>query len=216
MPESGDIVYALTNAFNVAAGDEPVSVQRGVIAGRGALTGRVGVREAPTAGEVLLVDAPISNPGSAGGALIDARGNLVGLVGRELRNAATETWIHYAIPVTTLAPFVATARSGASPNVASSPSLPTARASVDLRGIVPLPEWLDRTPPYVDSVTPGSPAAAAGLRSDDLVMFAGDKLIGSVAELRAALAATSPDKPIKLTVKRGNGLVTAPLKGKTK
>jgi S1-C subfamily serine protease len=211
-PETGEVVYAVTNAFNIAAGDEPLSVQRGVIAGRAKLTGRVGVREAPTPDEVLLVDAAISNPGAAGGALVDSNGRLVGLVGRELRNVATQTWVHYAIPTASLARFVS--GSGSTKAVAAPPNASPLRRNTDLRGIVPLPDWLDRTPPFVDSVEPGSSAAKAKLQADDLVLFVNDKLVGSVAELQAAFTAAAPDKSIRLTVKRNDALVTVELEGR--
>jgi S1-C subfamily serine protease len=211
-PATGEIVYALSNQFNIAAGDEPVSLQRGIVAGKAKLTGRVGVRESPTTDEVLLVDVAISNPGAAGGALVDAKGNLLGLVGRELYNVATETWIHYAIPASSLKNSFDGARS----TPTSVPAPIARRANADLRGIVPLPDWLDRTPPFVDSVEPGSLAEAAGLRSDDLVMFVDDRLVGSVLEMQAAFAASPTDKPIKLTVKRGAALTIVELKGRAK
>jgi len=212
-PDAGEVVYALSNAFNVAAGDEPVTLQRGVIAGSGSLTGKVGVRESPTTGEVLLIDAAVSNPGAAGGALIDANGTLVGIVGRELRNAATNTWIHYAIPGPTLVRFLSGAPP-ANPPISAAPA--TVPKKADLRGLVPLPDWLDRTPPFIDSVEPNSPAAAAGLKSDDLVMFVDGKLVGSVAEMQSAFAARAPDRLLKLTVKRGAGLLTVELSGRMK
>lgn len=211
-PATGEIVYALSNQFNIAAGDEPVSLQRGIVAGKAKLTGRVGVREAPTADEVLLVDVAVSNPGAAGGALVDAKGNLLGLIGRELHNVATETWIHYAIPASSLKKFEGGARS--TPRSASPPIARSTNA--DLRGIVPLPDWLDRTPPFVDSIEPGSPAEAAGLRSDDLVMFVDDRIVGSVLEMQAAFTSVPADKPIKLTLKRGAALTIVELKGRAK
>ena len=211
-PSTGEVVYALSNQFNIAAGDEPVSLQRGIVAGKSKLTGRVGVRDAPTTDEVLLVDVAVSNPGAAGGALVDTKGNLLGLVGRELHNVGTETWIHYAIPAASLKKFLDGARATSS---GVSPSL-VGHASADLRGIIPLPDWLDRTPPFVDSVEPGSPAKAAGLRSDDLVMFVDDRIVGSVLEMQAAFAATPVEMPIKLTVKRGAALTIVELKGRAK
>ena len=42
-----------------------------------------------------------------------------------------------------------------------------------------IPDVLERTPPYVDHVRPGSPADAADIRPDDLIVLLGDRLVQS-------------------------------------
>ncbi len=63
------------------------------------LAGRRGVFEFPYTGDVYVVDAITNNPGAAGGALIDRKGNLLGIIGREIKNSLSDTWMNYAIPV---------------------------------------------------------------------------------------------------------------------
>lgn len=98
--EVGDWVIALSNTFEIALRDEPLSVQRGVIAAYTKMAGRRGVFEFPYTGDVYIVDAITNNPGAAGGALLNRKGELIGIIGRELKNTLSETWMNYAIPVT--------------------------------------------------------------------------------------------------------------------
>ena len=74
----GDWVLALSNTFEIALRDEPLSVQRGVVMAYTKLAGRRGVFEFPYTGDVYVVDMIMNNPGAAGGALIDRKGNLLG------------------------------------------------------------------------------------------------------------------------------------------
>jgi serine protease Do len=98
--EPGDWVIALSNTFEIALRGEPMSVQRGVVSAYTKMAGRRGVFEFPYSGEVYVIDAITNNPGAAGGALLTRKGELIGIVGRELKNTQSETWMNYAIPVT--------------------------------------------------------------------------------------------------------------------
>ncbi len=97
--EPGTGVLAFSNQFQIATRDEPMSVQRGVVASYSKLYGRLGIFEATYKGDVYVVDAITNNPGAAGGALTTRKGELLGLIGKELRNELTNTWINYAIPI---------------------------------------------------------------------------------------------------------------------
>src|SRR5262249_49423570 len=97
--EPGDWVLAFSNCFQIATRDEPMTVQRGVIAAYADLRGRRGIFDAPFSGEVYFLDAIANNPGAAGGIITTRKGDLLGIVGRELKNTLSDTWINYAIPV---------------------------------------------------------------------------------------------------------------------
>jgi serine protease Do len=202
----GDVVYALSNQFSIAAGDEPVSVQRGVVSARTSLAGRLGIRDTLEIADAIVLDAPANNPGAAGGAVVDAQGRFVGLLGRELKSPTTQTWIHYALAARALKTFVATA----APSPPRPDDKPPERPST-LRGVLLLPDLLDRTPPFVDGVEPGSLAEAAGLRADDLIVLADGVSVGSARDFRAAVARTPRDKPIRLVVRRAGELTSATL-----
>jgi serine protease Do len=96
---AGTRVLAVSNMFGVAVGDERASVQRGVIASVVPLEARRGAADAPYTGMVYVLDFTTNNPGSAGGALVDWRGRLVGMLGKELRSSGSGTWLNYALPI---------------------------------------------------------------------------------------------------------------------
>src|SRR5262249_34140746 len=92
--EAGDSVLGFSNCFQVATRDEPMSVQRGVIAAHADLRGRKGVFDAPYQGSAYFVDGIFCNPGAAGGAITNFKGELLGFIGRELKNTLSDTWIN--------------------------------------------------------------------------------------------------------------------------
>lgn len=206
----GDAIWAFSNLYNIATGAEAVSVQRGIVSAVSALAARKGIVELSYPGEVYILDAVTNNPGASGGAVVDSSGRLVGIIGKDVRSALTNTWINFAIPVKDVAEFVAAAKAGKAQVVAAKrPAEDVDRhelAETDLRGILTLPEILDRTPAFVDDVEPGSPAEAAGLQPDDLVVFIGETLIQSVQDLRTTLRAIPVDQDAPLVILRGETL----------
>ena len=95
----GTAILAFSNQFQIASRDEPVSVMKGTIAAYARLFGRIGIFEAPYSGNVYVVDAITNNPGAAGGIITNRMGDIIGIIGKELRNEQTNTWINYAVPV---------------------------------------------------------------------------------------------------------------------
>lgn len=204
-----DNVLALSNLFNVALGDEPASVQHGVVSTFTRLEARRGVFETPYRGPIYVLDAKTNNPGSAGGALIDYRGELLAVLGKELKNSLNDTWLNYAIPIEELRPSVEAIRAGkfvAQP--ASDPNRkPLSAISLEALGIVLVPDVLERTPPYVDYVYPSSPAEKIGIRPDDLIVLVDDRLVQSCKLLRADLEYIDASDPLRITVLRGQDLL---------
>ena len=83
----GQRVLALSNLFRIAKDSEMSSVQQGAVMAKTDLRARRGQFESVYQGPVYVVDAMTNNPGAAGGALIDFRGRLLGMLGKELRDA---------------------------------------------------------------------------------------------------------------------------------
>jgi serine protease Do len=189
-------------------GDEPASVQQGVVSVKTTLAARRGVFETPYRGPVYVLDAMTNNPGAAGGALVTRRGQLAAMLGKELRNALNETWLNYAIPIEELRQSVDLIRQGKfAPESAREPEKPQRALSLQMLGIVLVPDVLERTPPYVEQVRRGSPATRAGIRPDDLILLLGDRLIQSCKSLRAELEYIDYEDPVALTVLRGQELL---------
>ena len=95
----GSRVLAFSNMFQVAVGDEAVSVMHGVIAAKTKFKARRGTFEMPYDGPIYVVDAITNNSGASGGLLTTRDGRLLGMIGRELRNSETNTWVNYSIQI---------------------------------------------------------------------------------------------------------------------
>lgn len=200
----GTRVLALSNLFGVAVGDERVSAQRGVVSAVVPLEARRGAAEAPYRGAVYVLDCTTNNPGSAGGALVDARGRLLGMLGKELRSTASGIWLNYAIPTDELAKGCAEIQAGTAPVATTVESRPLNPRRL---GIVLVPDLLDRTPPYVESLVPDSPAARAGLTRDDLLIAVNGRAVASRAAVELALGELAAGDPVRLTVVRDGAVV---------
>lgn len=206
--EPGTRILAISNLFNVATGDEPASVQGGTVAAKVRLEARRGVFQSPYTGPVYVLDVVTNNPGSAGGAVITWRGELIGMLGKELRNALNNTWLNYAVPIGSLRESVEAIRAGKPlARLAEESKKPARPMSPALLGLVLVPDVLERTPPFVDGVRPGSPAARAGIRPDDLILLVGDHLVPSCKALRRELESIDQDQPVKITVLRSQQLM---------
>jgi serine protease Do len=205
----GTRVLAFSNMFKVATGDEQVSVLHGVIAARTKLSARRGTYETPYAGPVYIVDAITNNPGSGGGVVTTTDGQLLGMIGKELRNTQTNTWINYAIPIGELKTVIGEITSGkfvARSEHNDETVNPRRYVPIDF-GLVMIPDVLYRTPAFVDSVIPGSPAAKADIRPNDLVLFANDELIQSCRLFKDELGRLEAGDTLKLVLRRGNALI---------
>ncbi len=152
---------------------------------------------------VLQTDAAI-NPGNSGGALVDRNGRLIGInsailsttgvLGRPAGNVgvgfaiSAEDAVAVADKLITQG-FVRHARLGIragdlTPSIAR-------QFGVDVRQGV-----------LISDVEPGGPAAAAGLRSGDVVIAADGEPVTSMARLTAAIRAREPGDRLRLTIQR--------------
>jgi serine protease Do len=223
LAQPGDWILAFSNCFQIATRDEPMSVQHGVIAAYAELRGRRGIFDAPFTGEVYFVDAIANNPGAAGGIITNRRGALLGIVGRELKNTLSDTWINYAIPVQAkvdiqredktetidMATFVEEAMAG---TYKQSEKRKNKEDRGGYHGIVLVANAVGLTPPYVEEVFAGSPAAAAGLRADDLIVYVDGELVPSIKMFRDIMRQVGPGTEVKLEVQRGSKLKSVKLK----
>lgn len=219
----GTRVLAFSNAFKVATGDEPVTVMHGVISAKTSLAARRGAFESPYTGPVYVVDAVTNNSGAAGGVLTTWDGRLLGMIGKELRNTQTNTWLNYVMPVTELKETIQQIITGDfskkridDDEEGTGKPRPRRYEPLDF-GIVTIPDVLNRTPAYIDRVLPGSQAEKTGLQSNDLILFVGDNLVQSCKLLREDLGRLEANDVLKLVVRRGDKLVSvemvAPRKG---
>src|SRR2546426_994259 len=87
----------------------------------------------------------------------------------------------------------------------STASLALARSCKDARGSSTVLIAVDSTawtPPHIEEVVPGSPAAKAGLRPDDLIVYVDGEQVLTVSAFKEILAKTRPGAVVKLEIRR--------------
>ncbi|HUA81008.1 MAG TPA: trypsin-like peptidase domain-containing protein [Dyella sp.] len=179
----GDVVLAIGNPLNLNQ-----TVTMGIISA----LGRQLSNSSPE--NFIQTDAAI-NLGNSGGALVNSNGDLVGINTLLIGKAANAEGIGFAIPVDTatnvLRQLIATGRVirgwlGASYGfvpVAADSGLPAAAA----RGA------------QVTDVSPGSPAALAGIQLHDILLRLGDDDIRDPADLSRQEAALKPGSKVEVS-----------------
>jgi serine protease Do len=216
--EPGTWVMALSNMYKVAIRDEMMSVQRAMITAVGKLSARRGQFDVPFHGDVLYLDTVTNNPGASGGAVIDRKGNLLGILGKEFRNNQTDTWVNYAMPLNTkvevqlktekkmftLAEFVDLAIHDKWVKSEKKDD-DTLKTRVHT-GIIFVPKVVERTPPYIEAVEPNSPASKAGLKPDDLVIYLDGEPVYSTDIFKDLLRRYNPGEKVQIEIRRGDVL----------
>jgi S1-C subfamily serine protease len=153
--------------------------------------------------DLLQTDAPIS-PGNSGGAVVDGKGQVIGLSEAYLPPSSGAVAIGFVTPAATVT------------NVADQ-LLKNGKASHAVLGVVPAdltPEIVQRfnlattTGALVIQVSPDSPADKAGIRAGDIITaFDGQKIAG-VTDLLAALRKAQPGQEVGITAQRGKDAKT--------
>lgn len=203
--QQGDWVVTLSNAFKVADGEEPMSVNLGIISLRTTIRARLGPRDIAYEGPLLLIDAITSNPGAGGGAVLTRDGRLAGTIGRVINSSDTNTRLNYAVPADLLQQFV----ENTLPPVTTENSVVGGEPGE--LGIRVFRLGGRRAPAYIDRIIPDSPAGQAGLRPDDLVISMAGQKIGTIREYDEASSGVLAGQEVIVVVKRGNRLVRVPL-----
>ena len=203
--KKGDWVVALSNAFKVADGVEPMSVNLGVISLRSSIEARLSPRDVAYRGPIVLIDAITSNPGAGGGAVVTIDGQLVGMIGRVINSSETNTRLNYAVPSKTLKEFV---ENNLVQTVVAQKPRSGKKAELGIR----LFRLGGRqAPAYIDRVVKDSPASEAGLQPDDLVISMAGEKIGTIREFDSALQNVVPGTDVIIVVKRQQRLIRVPL-----
>ena len=147
--------------------------------------------------DLIQTDAPIS-PGNSGGALVNGRGEIVGISDAYIPPQEGAVSIGFAIPSATAVDVVGDL-------------LRTGRASHAYLGVradqvtrdVAAQLGLDRAAGVlVLEVGDGTPAAAAGIRPGDVLVRMGDKPLDTVEDFFGELRQRRPDDKVQLTLVR--------------
>ena len=184
----GDYALAIGNPFGLGQ-----TVTMGIISALGRSGLNIEGYE-----DFIQTDASI-NPGNSGGALINLRGELIGINTAIIGPAGGNVGIGFAVPA----------------NMARGVMNQIVRYGEVRRGRLGI-EMVDLTPDIakklgtallegalIATVQPGSPAEKAGLRERDIIIGMNGRPIRSPSELRARLGLTPVGDEVELKVQRG-------------
>ncbi|MEH6452669.1 MAG: DegQ family serine endoprotease [Psychromonas sp.] len=196
--EVGDYVVAIGNPFGLGQ-----TVTTGIVSamGRSGL-GLEGYEN------FIQTDASI-NPGNSGGALVNLKGELVGINTAIIAPAGGNIGIGFAIPINMAKVSMQ--------QIVEHGEVKRGQIGVGIQDITPeLREALNmkngQRGVLVTSVTKGSPAEKAGLESGDLIIQVDDKVTKSTGQLRSRIAIKSIGDTVKVTVLRNNESKTMQVK----
>jgi putative serine protease PepD len=183
----GDQVAAIGDPFTYER-----SLSTGVVSG---LDRTISAPNGFTVAHAIQTDAAL-NPGNSGGPVLDASGQVIGIVDQIATNGSSDTssGVGFAVPIDLVKSELGQLEAGKTVHHAY---LGVATSTAD-----------SATPgALVQSVTSGSPAADAGLRSGDVVTSIGTSAIHGTNDLVAAIATHTPGDRVELTVRRGSQTV---------
>ncbi len=194
--EVGDLVLALGNPFGVGR-----TVTSGIVSALARTT--VGITDYRF---FIQTDAAI-NPGNSGGALVDMRGQLVGINTAIYSRSGGSLGIGFAVPSNMVRTVVASAVSG-KPLVRPWLSFVGKSVTSDIANAIGL-----RRPfgVLVEQVYENGPAMAAGLAAGDVILRLGRHEIEDAQALRFRLATRSLGDAVPLTVFRRGREIEIPL-----
>jgi putative serine protease PepD len=193
--------HALAVGDDVASIGDPLGFQRSL--STGVISGLDRTIEAPNGfmvAHAIQTDAAL-NPGNSGGPLVDAQGRVIGIAdqiatgnNRFGSSSDTSTGVGFAVPINLIRLELPKLEAGQRVTHAY---LGVATAAAD-----------NAQGALVEAVTPGTPAADAGLRTGDIIVAFDGTEIANANDLIEALAAAYPGQKTTLAAIRGPDKLT--------
>jgi S1-C subfamily serine protease len=194
LPDVGELAIAIGNPLGFEG-----SVTAGIISGlHRSVPGAAS--ETPALVDLIQTDAAIS-PGNSGGALVDGAGRVVGINVAYLPPQGGAVSIGFAIPSATVGASVPELAQGRTP----------AHAFLGLQPITLDADTARQFNLPVDlgvlaiAVTPGGPAATAGVRPGDVLVAIDGQSLKTSEDLIAALRRHNPGDTVRIAVRRPDG-----------
>jgi serine protease Do len=187
----GDIVLAIGDPFGIGE-----TVTMGIVSAKGRRDLRL---EGPEGYEDFIQTDASINPGNSGGALVNTRGELIGINTAIISNGGGgNQGIGFAVPVnmarTVMEQILKTGKvtrgflgvsiQEVTPDLAKAFNLPSAEGAL------------------VGGVTPDSPGAKAGLEKGDVITALNGQKVADYHDLRLRISQTAPGTAIKMDVYR--------------
>ncbi len=176
----GDFVIAVGNPFGLGQ-----TVTSGLVSALGRTgLGKHGYED------FIQTDAAI-NPGNSGGALINLRGELVGINTAIISPGGGNVGIGFAVPINMARKVM--------DQLATTGRVERGRIGIALED---LEEPGTTQGARIKEVSPGSPAERAGLRRGDIILKANDLPIRSATQMRNLIGLTPVGRQVRLTIER--------------
>jgi serine protease DegQ len=184
----GDIVLAIGNPFGVGQ-----TVTSGIVSALG--RNQLGIN---TFENFIQTDAAI-NPGNSGGALVDTKGNLIGINTAIYSRSGGNMGIGFAIPINTAKQVMESILTNGSVTrgwIGVEPQ----NLSKELAESLNLPK--DTTGVLIAGVLEGGPADKAGMKLGDVLTQVNGQTVNDVVTLLNRIAQTSPGDEAKINLLR--------------
>ncbi len=186
----GDIVLAVGNGLGVGK-----SVSMGIVSAKG--LANLGIEEYE---DFIQTDAAI-NPGNSGGALVNLKGELVGINTAIASPSRASAGIGFAIPTNMARPIMeALIRDGKFTRGYLGVGIGTVTPAILKEHKLGASEGV-----VVGGIQPNGPAARTGLQMGDVVVAIDRKPVKTDHELRTMIAATKPGTVVELAIVHQDG-----------
>lgn len=198
-------IATLGNSDNLQTGAMTIAIGNALGYGQSTTVGYVGATERTVTvnnveRKLIQTDAAI-NPGNSGGALLNVRGEVIGI--NSVKYAAEEVeGIGYAIPISEAVPIINELmnREELSEKEAGFLGIQgqTVTAAYSLRFGIPVGV-------YINAVEAGSPAENAGLKTGDIIVKVNGRSVSTTEELQTILDYTRAGTTVTVTVSTVSG-----------
>ncbi len=186
----GEWVLAVGNPFNLTS-----TVTAGIISAKAR---KIGIMNDKMSIESFLQTDAAVNPGNSGGALVDAKGELVGINTAIESRTGSYSGYSFAIPVSIVEKVISDLKEfGKVQRAMLGVSIQTVDANLaETQGLNKI-EGV-----YVAELTPNGAADEAGMKSGDVILEIHGKPVNSGSELQEQISKYRPGDAIKVSVKR--------------
>lgn len=188
----GEWVLAVGNPFNLTS-----TVTAGIVSAK---SRNIGINPDKMSIEAFIQTDAAVNPGNSGGALVNTRGELVGINTAIASQTGSYSGYSFAIPanivqkiVSDLKEYGEVQRALLGVNIGDVDAEVAKKYDLDkIEGV------------FVGGVQPGGAAAAAGLKDKDVILSVDNVDVNSTAELQEQIGKHRPGDKVTLLVKRDN------------
>ncbi len=194
----GDVVFAVGNPLGVGQ-----TVTMGIVSAKG--RNQLGLLENVAGYENFIQTDAAINMGNSGGALVDAKGRLVGVNSAIISPSRGNIGIGFAIPIN-FAAYVMNSLIATGTVSRGYLGVSSETVTADVAEQLGLPK--DAKGVAITDITPDSPADKGGLKRTDVILAINDKPVSSLEELRLMVAQMLPDSKVKIKLIRESKQLT--------